>query len=89
MLRTRGTPIVINKIHQVANTTIDTTEDGAFPTGSQIRLLDGVELNGQELTTDGGTTGRTRVAAPPRRAAHWGASRPTATATGACPELRR
>ena len=62
MLRTRGTPIVINKIHQIANTTIDTTEAGAFPTGSQIRLLDGVELNGQELKTDGGTDGRTRVA---------------------------
>ena len=58
---TRGADVVINQINQLANTTIDTTA-GNNPSGAQIRLLDGVELNGQELTTDGGTTGSTRVA---------------------------
>ena len=60
-IRTRGADVVINQINQLANTTIDTTA-GNNPTGAQIRLLDGVELNGQELKTDGGTSGRTRVA---------------------------
>ena len=60
-IRTRGADVVINQINQLANTTIDTTA-GNNPTGAQIRLLDGVELNGQELTTDGGTSGSTRVA---------------------------
>ena len=58
---TRGADVVINQINQLANTTIDTTA-GNNPSGAQIRLLDGVELNGQELKTDGGTDGRTRVA---------------------------
>ncbi|MFM7540999.1 MAG: beta strand repeat-containing protein, partial [Planctomycetota bacterium] len=61
IIRTPGAAITINKLNALANTTLDSTNNGANPAGADVTITNGSNLNGFKVDTLGGTSGSTNV----------------------------